>query len=95
MVTKSSFPIYTENSRFDTVLCNCGYCATNSKSGHPLYAFCICGNYFLVIGTLIGPHPSGGPLVDCFSGGVDGGVAGDSSGDCACGGDSLKRVLSR
>ena len=77
MVTKSSFPIYTENSGFDTVLCSCGYCATNLKSGHSLYAFCISGSHSLVIGASIGPHTCGGPLVDCFSSGVDRGVVGD------------------
>ena len=95
MVTKSSFPIYTENSGFDTVLGSCGYCATIMKSGDPLYAFCMCSNHSLVIGALFGPHGCGGPLVDSFSSGIDRGVAGDSGGEGVCSGDSLRRVLSR
>ena len=48
----------------------------------------------MVIGALIGPDACGGPLVDSFFGSVDGSVVGDSDGECACGGDSLRRVLS-
>ena len=47
----------------------------------------MCGSHSLVIGASIGPHAGGGPLVDCFSGGVDGAVVGDSGGKGACGGD--------
>ena len=68
------------NSGFKTVLCNSGYCATSLKSGHPLYMCCICGSYSLVIGASMGPHSCGEPVIAFSSGGVSGGVAGDSGG---------------
>ena len=83
------------NSGFDTVLCNSGYCATNLKSGHPLYICCMCSIHSLVIGASMGPHACGEPVISFCSGGVCGGVAGDSGGVGALGGDSLRRVLSR
>ena len=91
------------NSGFETGLCNSGYCATSLKSGHPLYICCMCGSHSLVIGASIGPHACGEPVIAFSSGGVCGGVAGDSGGGVAgdsggvgaLGGDSLRRVLSR
>ena len=83
------------NSGFDTVLCNPGYCATSLKSGHPLYMCCICGSHSLVIGASMGPHACGVPVIVYSSGGVCGGVGGDSGGVGAHGGESLRRVLSQ
>ena len=82
------------NSRFDIVLCNSGYCATSLKSEHPLYMCWICGSHCLVIGASMGPHACGEPVIAFSSGGVCGGVAGDSGGVGALGGNSLRRVLS-
>ena len=83
------------NSRFDTVLCNSGYCAISLKPGHPLYICCMCGNHSLVIWASMCPHTCGEPVIAFSSGGVCGGVAGDSGGVGALGGDSLRRGLSR
>ena len=77
------------------VLCNSGYGATSLKSGHPLYMCCMCGSHSLVIGASIGPHACGDPMLAFFSSGVWGGVAGDSGGVGALGGDSLRLVLSQ
>ena len=83
------------NSGFDTVLCNSGYCANSLKSGHPLYICCMCGSHSLVIGASMGPHACGEPVIAFSSGGVCGGVAGDSGGVGVLGGDSLRQVLSQ
>ena len=87
--------LYTVNSGFETVLCNSGYCVTILKSRHPIYIYCMCGSYSLVIGVSMGPHACGEPMIAFSSGGVCGGVAGDSGGVGVLGGDSLRRVLSR
>ena len=83
------------NSGFEIVLCNPGYCATNLKSEHPLYICCMCGRHSLVMGASMGPHAYGDPVITFSSCDVCGGVAGDSGGVGALGGDSLRRVLSR
>ena len=83
------------NFWFNKVLCNSGYCATSLKSEHPLYMCCICGSHSLVIGASMGPHACGEPVIVFSSSAVCGGVAGDSGGVGALGGDSLRRVLSR
>ena len=81
------------NSGFETVLCNSGYCATSLKSGHPLHMCYMWGSHSLVIGASIGPHACGEPVIAFSFGGIRGGVAGDSTGVGALGGDSLRRVL--
>ena len=62
----------------------------------------MCSNHSLVIGASMGPHACGEPVIAVSSGGVCGGVAGDSGGVAgdsggvgAIGGDSVRRVLSR
>ena len=83
------------SSGFDTGSCNSGYCATSLKSGHPPYICYTCGSRSLTIGASKGPHACGEAVIAFSSGGVCGGVAGDSGGVGALGGDSLRRVLSR
>ena len=55
----------------------------------------MCGSHSLVIGAPMGSHACGEAVIACSSGGVCGGVAGDSGGVGALGGDSLRRLLSR
>ena len=87
MVTnRQSLVLYTVNSGFETVLCNCGYCATKLKAGHPLYIYGMCGRHSLGIGTSIGPYACGEPVIAFSSRGVCGSIGGDSGGVGAFGG---------